>query len=167
MDHREPRLAAAFRGQNHPRTPGISLAPRSRTLMVCASRRTVSVAAAVAGMALLLGGRVLTARQDPATASAPKVIEVVAKRFAFEPSQIEVTEGDHVRLMVSSADGVHGVAIKKFKVNKPVPRGGKPVAIEFVASTPGTYEILCSEYCGEGHDDMRGTLVVQAKPKTR
>jgi heme/copper-type cytochrome/quinol oxidase subunit 2 len=61
--------------------------------------------------------------------------------------------------MVRSADGVHGVEIKKFKVNKPVPRGGKPVAIDFVAASPGTYEILCSEYCGDGHEAMAGTLV--------
>jgi len=127
------------------------------------SKRTLIDAAAVAGMALLLGVNVLTARQDPATASAPRVIEVVAKRFSFEPAKIEVTEGEHVRLMVRSADGVHGVEIKKFKVNKPVPRGGKPVAIDFVASAPGTYEILCSEYCGDGHEAMAGTLVVQAK----
>ena len=102
-------------------------------------------------------------QQDPAAASAPRTIEVVAKRFGFEPARIEVTEGERVRLVVKSADGVHGVEIKKFKVNKPVPRGGKPVAIDFVASAPGTYEILCSEYCGDGHEAMAGTLVVQAK----
>ena len=124
-------------------------------------------AAAVAGMALLLGGNLLSARQDPATASAPRVVEVVAKRFAFEPAKIEVTEGERVRLVVKSADGVHGIEIKKFKVNKPVPRGGKPVTIDFVASAPGTYEILCSEYCGDGHESMAGTLVVQAKPGPR
>ena len=131
------------------------------------SKRTRIDAAAVAGMALLLGGHVLTAQQDPATASAPRVIEVVAKRFAFEPAKIEVTEGERVRLMVHSADGVHGIEIKKFKINKPVPRGGKPVSIDFVASAPGTYEILCSEYCGDGHEAMGATLVVQARPKSR
>lgn len=131
------------------------------------TKRTLIDAAAVAGMALLLGGGVLTARQDPATATAPRVIEVVAKRFAFEPAKIEVTEGERVRLVVRSADGVHGIEIKKFKINKPVPRGGKPVTIDFVASAPGTYEILCSEYCGDGHEAMAGTLVVQAKPASR
>jgi cytochrome c oxidase subunit II len=98
----------------------------------------------------------------------PKVIEVVAKRFEFEPSTIEVTEGDRVRLLVRSADGPHGVEIKQFKVKKGVPRakpGDSPVTIEFVASTAGTFPILCSEYCGTGHEDMKGTLVVQAKAK--
>ena len=114
-------------------------------------------------MALLLGGTLVHAQQDPATASAPTVIEVVAKRFAFEPSRIEVTEGDSVRLVVKSADGVHGVEIKKFKVQKKVPRGGEPVTIDFIASVAGNFPILCSEYCGESHDDMKGMLVVSVR----
>jgi cytochrome c oxidase subunit 2 len=130
-------------------------------------KRIVFEAAAVAGTALLLGSSVVVARQDPATASAPREIEIVVKRFAFEPARVEVVEGERIRLLVKSADGPHGVEIKRFKVNKAVPRGGKPVAIDFTASAPGTYEILCSEYCGDGHEAMTGTLVVQAKPKTQ
>jgi cytochrome c oxidase subunit 2 len=98
----------------------------------------------------------------------PKIFEVVASRYAFDPATIEVTEGDRVRLVVRSADGPHGVEIKQFKVKKAVPRakpGDSPVTIEFVASAAGTYPILCSEYCGNGHKDMTGTLVVRAKPK--
>jgi cytochrome c oxidase subunit 2 len=113
----------------------------------------------------LFGAAMTSAPQDPATASAPRVVEVTAKRFTFEPARIEVTEGERVRLVVKSADGVHGVQIKKFRVNKLVPRGGQTVNIDFVASAPGTFEILCSEECGEGHDAMTGTLVVKAKAK--
>jgi cytochrome c oxidase subunit 2 len=105
--------------------------------------------------------------QQP-TAPEPKVFEVVARRFAFEPATIEVTEGDTVRLLVRSADGPHGVEIKALKVKKAVPRakpGDSPVTIEFVAKAAGEYPILCSEYCGNGHEDMTGTLVVRAKPK--
>jgi cytochrome c oxidase subunit II len=93
----------------------------------------------------------------------PRVIEVVVKRFAFEPARIEVTEGERIRLVVTSADGVHGVAIKKFRVEKAVPRGGTPVTIDFVASAPGEFPLLCSEYCGNGHEEMQGLLVVSAK----
>jgi cytochrome c oxidase subunit II len=118
-------------------------------------------------MALLFAPASTSAQQDPATASAPREIEVTAKRFTFEPARIEVTEGERVRLNVKSADGVHGLQIKKFRVNTLIPRGGEPVMIEFVASSRGTYEIICSEECGDGHESMTGTLVVVAKPKTR
>ena len=128
------------------------------------SRRELRIAAAVAGMALLFGVTFASARQDPATATAPREIEVVAKQFEFEPARIEVTEGERVRLIVKSADSVHGLQIKKFRVNALIPRGGKTVSIDFVASDPGTYEIMCSEECGDGHESMKGALVVVAKP---
>ena len=118
---------------------------------------------AAAGTALLLGAAALSNPQDPAAASAPRVINVVAQRFSFEPSRIEVTEGERIKLVVTSGDGVHGVEIKKFRVTKKVPRGGDPVAIEFVAAAAGEFPIMCSEYCGEGHEDMKGMLVVAAK----
>jgi cytochrome c oxidase subunit 2 len=120
---------------------------------------------AAAGTALLLGAAAMSHQQDPAAASAPRTIEVVAKRFAFEPSRVEVTEGERIKLVVKSGDGVHGIEIKKFKINKKVPRGGDPITIEFVASTAGEFPILCSEYCGDGHEDMKGMLVVAAKSK--
>jgi cytochrome c oxidase subunit 2 len=90
------------------------------------------------------------------------VIDVVAHRFAFEPSEITAAVGERIVLSVRSADGVHGVEIKKFRIKKEVPRGGVPVRIEFVASDAGRFPILCSEYCGEGHTDMKGMLVVSA-----
>lgn len=119
----------------------------------------------------MLGAAAMSSQQDPAAAPAPsgaqgepRVISVVATRFAFEPARIEVTEGERVRLVLTSGDGVHGVEIKKFKVNKKIPRGGDPVTIEFVASAAGQYPILCSEYCGKDHDAMKGVLVVNVKP---
>jgi cytochrome c oxidase subunit 2 len=122
-------------------------------------------AAAVVGMALLLGAAFTAVPQDPTTASAPREIAVVAKRFAFEPAAIEVIEGERIRLRVSSADGIHGIQVRKLRINKLIPRGGQPVTIDFVAPAPGTYEILCSEECGDGHDTMTGTLTIKARSK--
>jgi cytochrome c oxidase subunit 2 len=96
----------------------------------------------------------------------PQVVNVIAKRFEFEPSTITVAVGQPVRLMVRSDDGVHGLEIKKFKVNKDIPRGGEAVIINFTPNAVGEFPIMCSEYCGDGHDDMRGTLVVQAHDAT-
>jgi cytochrome c oxidase subunit 2 len=92
-----------------------------------------------------------------------RVIEVVARRYAFEPATIEAVVGERLRLMVVSADGPHGFEIKKFKVKQAIPRGTTPVVIEFTPTEAGRFPILCSEYCGDGHGDMKGTLVVQAQ----
>ena len=96
-------------------------------------------------------------------ADEPRVIEVVAKRFAFEPSEIQVTVGERVRLVLRTADGLHGVELKKFKINKEIPRGNKAVTVEFTADEAGRFPFFCSEYCGDGHDDMKGVLVVAAR----
>jgi cytochrome c oxidase subunit II len=114
--------------------------------------RLIAVAILVGAAAWTVNG---AARQD-----APREIDVVARRFAFEPARIEVAVGERVRLRVVSADGVHGLEIKKFKVKKEIPRGTTPVIIEFTASEAGEFPILCSEYCGDGHEDMQGQLVV-------
>ena len=115
---------------------------------------------AVIGIAVLLSAAFTAARQDPATASAPCVIDVVAKRVTSQRATLDVTDRARVRLRVTSGDGVHGLHIRKFDVNKLVPGGGDAVTIDFVASAPGTYEILCPEECGDRHDVMTGTQVV-------
>jgi cytochrome c oxidase subunit II len=86
--------------------------------------------------------------------------DIVAKRFAFAPDRIEVNKGDHVKLTIRSADGTHGLAIKKLKLEAAVPKGGAPVVLEFDATQAGQFPITCSEYCGRGHSDMKGLLVV-------
>jgi heme/copper-type cytochrome/quinol oxidase subunit 2 len=35
--------------------------------------------------------------------------------------------------------------------------------VEFTADEAGPFPFLCSEYCGDGHDDMKGMLVVVAQ----
>jgi cytochrome c oxidase subunit 2 len=69
--------------------------------------------------------------------------------------------------VVTSGDGVHGVEIKKFRVNKEIPRGGDPVVIEFTAGEAGRFPIICSAFCGDGHGDMKGLLVVVAREKDK
>jgi cytochrome c oxidase subunit 2 len=94
-----------------------------------------------------------------------KTIDVTASRFRFEPATISVTEGDSVRLRLHSADRSHAFAIKAFRVKALIPKGGETVTVEFVADLAGTFAFTCSEYCGTGHSQMKGTLVVRAKGK--
>lgn len=100
--------------------------------------------------------------QIKAQTAEPRVIDVVARRFAFEPSTIEVAVGEPIVLRVKSADGPHGLEIKQLKVKQEIPRGTDPISIPFTAKEPGRFPIICSEYCGTDHDSMRGMLVVQA-----
>lgn len=116
-----------------------------------------SMTAWVLGGALLAGG-------TPAEPDVPtRTLEVTASRFRFEPATLEVAEGDRVVLTLRSADGTHGIAIPRFKVKAKIPKGGAPVTVEFVASQAGTFPFECSEYCGTGHRQMKGRLVVAVR----
>lgn len=108
------------------------------------------------------GGALLP--RGAAQSPAPRTIEVLAKRFEFVPSRIEVTQGEKIRIVLKTADGLHGLAIRKFKVNKVVERG-QTATIDFVATEAGEFPIICSEDCGDGHMQMKGTLVVKAAAK--
>ena len=125
--------------------------------------RQVSAAGLVTCITL---GSLLVARTAPATARAEAAdvrFDVTAKRYEFLPDHIDVTEGDRVTLVVRSEDTAHGIGIKRLGIAEEIPRGGQAVTLTFTAPAPGSYEMKCSEYCGRGHDRMRGTLVVRPR----
>ena len=62
-------------------------------------------------------------------------VQVMAKKFAFEPSIIQVVAGEPVRLVIRSGDAVHGFAIRDLNIDVPIPRGGGTVtAVGLVCS---------------------------------
>ena len=123
----------------------------------------ISGLAAALAAGTVAAGPVLTRAEVPAPRSV--TVEMIAKRFAFLPEQVEVAEGDEVTINIRSADGTHGIEIGKLKVKKTIPRGGDVVTLSFTAPAPGRYVIKCSEYCGRGHDDMKSVLLVA--PRTQ
>jgi cytochrome c oxidase subunit 2 len=126
----------------------------------------VLIRLAGASTVILLHASLTPVHARSAQADEPRVIEIMAKRFEFEPARIEIDEGETVRLILRSADGMHGIGIKKFKVSEEIPRDGMPVTIEFTATASGEFQIACSAYFGKGHESMKGVLVVKAREKT-
>ena len=105
---------------------------------------------------------VIAAARSPSAPSRAEFVyeqEVVASKFAFEPAVIRVTAGERVRLVIHSADVVHGFAIAQLKIDVQLPRGSAPASVEFTAPPPGRYEITCSQFCGSGHGRMKAALV--------
>jgi heme/copper-type cytochrome/quinol oxidase subunit 2 len=95
------------------------------------------------------------------------LVQVVARKFTFEPAIIQVTAGEPVLLVIRSADTVHGFAIRDLKIDVQVPRGGEGVTVAFTAPPVGRYEIACDEFCGSGHGQMKAALVsVNPSPTT-
>ncbi len=89
-----------------------------------------------------------------------RIIEVKASRYKFEPDPIVVRLGEKVRLIVTSIDVAHGIAISELKINLSVP-AGKTEHIEFVADKQGEFHAYCNVYCGPGHGQMHASFIVK------
>jgi cytochrome c oxidase subunit II len=64
-----------------------------------------------------------------------------------------------VRLLITSRDVLHSFFVPAFRIKMDaVP--GRYTQTWFEATKPGTYQILCTEYCGLSHSKMLGEVVV-------
>jgi cytochrome c oxidase subunit II len=86
--------------------------------------------------------------------ASPHHIEVVAKRFAFEPAEITVKKGEPVDLVLTSVDVNHGVRIRELGVDLRATKGKKADA-NFTPQSAGTFVGHCSVFCGSGHGQMK------------
>jgi cytochrome c oxidase subunit 2 len=85
---------------------------------------------------------------------------MTAQKWDFDPVEITVNQGDTVRLRITSTDVKHGIAIPDFNVNVDLDPNVE-TEVEFVADKSGTFTFYCSVFCGSGHKDMKGTLIVK------
>jgi cytochrome c oxidase subunit 2 len=88
-----------------------------------------------------------------------RVIHVTAKKFDFTPSAITLKKGVPVALELTSSDRVHGFALPDFKVTAKI-EPGKITRVEFTPDKAGEFAFACNIFCGGGHEDMAGTLIV-------
>lgn len=87
-------------------------------------------------------------------------IDMTAKQWEFNPGIVTVREGSKVKLNIKSIDVTHGFALPDFGVSENL-APGNTVTVEFTADKKGTFTFFCSVFCGSGHRDMKGTLVVE------
>jgi cytochrome c oxidase subunit II len=103
-------------------------------------------------------------RETPPDTTPPDIIrQIVMKKWAIEPSRIEVPQGDRVELIINSTDVEHGIAVPRLGIREPV-QPGRPTIVRFRAQNAGTYAMTCSVLCGRGHDQMTGQIVITPRP---
>ena len=93
---------------------------------------------------------------------APRIVEIVAERFSFTPSDITVEQGAVLELRLTSDDTAHGFRlVGPGDINVEIPKRGRgDVRVRFEAKEPGRYTFECSRVCGAGHSFMRGSIRV-------
>jgi cytochrome c oxidase subunit 2 len=114
------------------------------------------------GLATLLTATALVvpAQNVPPAAGETGQIKVTAKKYEFNPNVIRVKKGDHVKLVITALDRLHGFKLEAFHIDRKLPKG-EAVAIEFTADQAGTFPFACSQFCGLGHSRMKGKLIVE------
>jgi cytochrome c oxidase subunit 2 len=90
----------------------------------------------------------------------PRRIEVVAKKYSFEPSRIELKAGEPVEITFRSEDTKHGFVSKELGLEKVVFTKDQPAKVSFTPDKPGTYAFKCARFCGMGHGRMKGQFIV-------
>ena len=89
-------------------------------------------------------------------------VYIMASQYAFTPNKIRMKTGEHYILQILSIDVVHGFTIQMDGTSyNTVVMPMMVTEIEIKPDKPGTYLIVCSEYCGLGHDYMYSTLIVE------
>jgi cytochrome c oxidase subunit 2 len=113
----------------------------------------------VAGLALVAGVVALERPHEVKASAAPRRIEVVAKRFAYEPAEITLKKGEPVVIALRSEDVAHGVKFKELNLQTDIGKGSTS-ELAFTPQQTGDFVGHCSHFCGAGHGTMTLTLHV-------
>jgi cytochrome c oxidase subunit II len=116
-------------------------------------RLAVGIAFACLFMAGMAGTAVIGVAQTP------QIIKVSVKKFEYSVKEITVRKGTPVVIEITSEDRVHGFSLPAFGVRGDV-APGEVTRIAFTPDKTGMFEYLCDIFCGEGHEDVTGTLIV-------
>jgi cytochrome c oxidase subunit 2 len=87
-------------------------------------------------------------------------IQVTLRKYKFSPGSLRVRKGEQVRLIMAAVDHDHGFKLDDFQINQKIQKGTTAI-VEFTADKAGTFQFRCSNVCGLGHRNMKGTLVVE------
>jgi cytochrome c oxidase subunit 2 len=105
------------------------------------------------------------------TAGDVLTVEAVGYQFGFQfrypklanpTTELHLPVGTPTTIHVTSRDVIHGFWIPEFRQKADM----VPGLVNTVRITPtriGTYRVICSEFCGVLHGEMKGTLVVESQ----
>lgn len=90
-----------------------------------------------------------------------KVVKITAQRFHYTPSEIILKKGEPVLLELTSLDRLHGFYIPDLNVRADIVPG-RATHVPLTLDEIGEHDFLCDVFCGSGHGEMSGKIVVVA-----
>ncbi|MBL6613568.1 MAG: cupredoxin domain-containing protein [Reyranella sp.] len=94
-------------------------------------------------------------------ADQPAEIRISAKKFEFTPNKVVAKRGQPLVLVLTSEDRIHGFKMPDFAIRTDIVPG-QQTRVNLVPDKAGSFAFFCDVFCGDGHEDMDGTLVVEA-----
>ncbi len=137
--------------------PGASVAADATAATAASASAASAVSAATAGATA--PGATLTAT-GAAIQPGDAIVRVTAKCFVYNPDTITAQVGHPLVIELVSLDHHHGFSLPDFNLRADV-LPGVVNRLRFVPDKAGTFTFACDVFCGSGHDDMSGTLVVK------
>ena len=91
----------------------------------------------------------------------PRVIEMTARRFTYEPNEIALKAGERVVIAIRSLDFIHGMNLPDLGMRLDlVP--GRVTRLNLHPKVPGVIDFVCDNFCGDDNEEMHGRFVVTA-----
>jgi len=88
-----------------------------------------------------------------------RVIQITAKRFEYSPKEITLKKNVPVVLEFTTLDRLHGFNCPGLGIRVDI-RPGKVSTLRFVPEKVGTFPFHCDNFCGSGHEGMKGMITV-------
>ena len=94
-------------------------------------------------------------------AGQPTEIRISAKKFEYHPNKVTAKLGQPLVLVLTSEDRIHGFKMPDLGIRTDIVPG-QETRLELVPDKVGSFAFFCDVFCGGGHEDMDGTLIVEA-----
>jgi len=84
---------------------------------------------------------------------------LIARTFSFSPILV-LKQNQTYRIRISSLDVLHGLSIQPVNLNFQIVPGYEYV-LTITPKEKGEFLIVCNEYCGLAHHQMKGKIIVK------
>jgi cytochrome c oxidase subunit II len=107
-------------------------------------------------------GMDMTDQQSEAAGDVPIDVYVILQRFGYEPGVLRLKKGVAYRFIMMAIDVNHGAAIRTALAGHIMRRpAGVLTETVMTFTETGEFMMYCTVYCGVGHDQMRGKIIVE------
>lgn len=105
--------------------------------------------------------RVVKVGSPPPINVTMKEVTISAKKYEYNPGSVEVPINTLVRIHLKALDREHGFEMKSIKDSCVKFKPDEPVILEYYADKAGKFEFTCCKFCGFGHKEMKGEIIVK------